>query len=118
MAQEEGAAPGRFVQAMQSPHGVVTYRVVVGFLMALLLTIVTAYGTDQRESQREFRQDMKNTLSGVADLKVSVATINGRLDDQSERIGRNDVAIQNLSEKNGAIEHRVTVLESKRSYGP
>ena len=98
MSEQNGSA--------KTGAGLVTYRAVVGVTLMVILALLTAMGNDIRETMRE-------TTKTLGAVQTSVATLTGRIDEQGVRVSHNEQSIQTLSEKTGAIDSRVTVLEQK-----
>ena len=108
MAHIEGDnGPGKLVQALQSPTAVVSYRAVVGVAVTIILALVAYEGRTIQDGQGRLEQMM-------GDVRVSVAQNTGRIDNQNERIGRVELSVQSLAEKNGMLDHRVTVVETRQ----
>ena len=110
MANIEGdSPPGKIVQALQSPAAVVTYRAFMGLAIPIILALVASIGHDIQAGQEKLQQMM-------GDVRVSVAQNTGRIDNQNERLGRVETSVESLNEKNGALDHRVTVIETQRGH--
>ena len=89
-----------------SGTGLVTYRALVGAMLAIILSLVATMGSDVRDTLRE-------TTKAVGTMQSSMARLDGRVDDQGERLSHNETSIQRLTEKSGSLDNRVTVLEHK-----
>lgn len=89
--------------------GLVTYRAVVGATLMVILALLTAMGSDIRDTLRE-------TTKTLGAVQTSVATLSGRVDEQGLRVSHNEQSIQSLSEKTGVLDNRVTVLEHRGRY--
>jgi hypothetical protein len=108
MAHIDGEkTPPPVVQALQSTIAVVSYRAVVGALCLALTSMVGYYGNSIMAAQKE--------LSAlVGNERVNIAENKGRIDNQNDRIGRMESSVVTISQKDGELDHRVTVLETRQ----
>ena len=98
----------KVVSALSTPVSVVTYRAVVGALALGTISLVAWIGHDIEAGVQQLNASM-------ALVQVSVARNTGRIDSQDSRLGRVELSIDELAKENGALDHRVTVIESHRN---
>jgi hypothetical protein len=99
----------KLIAALQTPAAVVTYRAVVGLLATITITLIAFIGGHITAGIDELK------LSMVA-VQVAVARNTGRIDSQDNRIVRIEASLDGLAKDQGAIDHRITVIESRRSH--
>ena len=98
----------KVVSALSTPASVVTYRAVVGLLAMGTISLVAWIGRDIESGIQQLNVSM-------ALVQVSVARNTGRIDGAESRLGRVELSIDELAKENGALDHRVTIIESHRN---
>ena len=97
---------GRIVRTFQSPGAVVTYRAFVGIMAMVIVTLLSVIGANLQAGVAELQRSMTR-------VTAAVARDGGRLDDANARIERMEGAVTGLAQGQGALDHRVTVLEAR-----
>lgn len=110
MAEEEGQGEEgwRIVRSFQSPGAVVTYRAFVGLMAMVIVTLLSVIGANLQAGVAELQRSMTR-------VTVAVARNSGRLDDTNARLERAESDVGGLAQGQGALDHRVTVLEARQA---
>jgi hypothetical protein len=102
-----GNNPGPLIRGLHTPAAVVTYRAVVGLLAAATVALISTFGS-------RILSGIDALQEAMVQVQISVARNGGRIDSQDARIGRVEATVDGLNEKTGALDRRVTVIETRQ----
>jgi hypothetical protein len=102
---QDSQVPSKLVTALNTETAVVTYRAVVGGLVAATIAMVAFIGGNILDGIKELQASM-------IQVQLSVSHSAGRIDAQDSRLGRVEQSVDALNARTGSLDNRVTRIEA------